>query len=135
MDTPCIVAQFIRERIDFLGKPQKDVAVEAGFEHPNVITMIKQGKTKLPIAKIGPMATALETDPLQLLKLCLSHYYPDTWKAIEPFLESALTEDEVRLLGALRTSVGGPYLSALSSESKRHLESFMKSLRLPTQVH
>ena len=129
------VAQFIAQRIQITGKSQRDIAIEAGFDSPNMVTMLKQGKTKLPIAKVGPRAKALETDPVHLLKLCLSTYCPETWEAIEPFLESALTEDELRLIQALRSSVGAPFLSAVSGESKRYFNDFMKSLRASAHIH
>lgn len=129
MNTNCPVAMFVRERIQVTGKPQKDIAEEAGFEKPNLITMIKQGKTKLPIAKVGAMAAALEADPVQLLKLCISTYHPETWRSIEPFLDSTLTEVELRIVKALRGWSGTPYLSALNDESKSHLDMFINSLR------
>lgn len=129
------VAQFIAQRIVATGKSQRDIAIEAGFDSPNMVTMLKQGKTKLPIAKVGTMARALEADPVHLLKLSLSTYCPETWEAIEPFLESALTEDELRLIQALRASVGAPFLSAVSEESRQHFTAFMNSLRAPAHIH
>lgn len=129
------VAKFIAQRIQATGKSQREIAIEAGFDSPNMVTMLKQGKTKLPIAKVGTMAKALETDPVHLLKLSLSTYCPETWEAIEPFLESALTEDELRLIQALRASVGAPFLTAVSEESKRHFTDFMNSLRAPAHIH
>ena len=84
MEVTCPVATFVRHQIQVLGKPQREIAEEVGFEKPNIITMIKQGKTKLPLAKVGAMARALETDPVYLLKLCLSTYHAETWAVIEP---------------------------------------------------
>jgi hypothetical protein len=135
MEKDTKVARFIAQRIKDTGKSQRDIAIEAGFDSPNMVTLLKQGKTKLPIAKIGTMAKALETDPVHLLKLSLSTYCPETWEAIEPFLASALTEDELQLVQALRTSVGAPFLSAVSVESKQHFSDFMKSLRAPAHIH
>lgn len=128
------VANYIARRIEISGQFQKDIAEKVGFDKPNMITMIKQGKTRLPLDKIGPMAKALEVDPVQLLKLCMEEYHPNTWKAIAPFLESAMTSDERRLLNALRAWVGGPFLSAMSDESKQHFEGFMASLRTPSTI-
>lgn len=129
MKTSSHVARFINNRIEETGQLQKDIAAKCGFDKPNIITMIKQGSTRLPLDKIGPMAKALETDPVQLLKMCMEEYHPATWRAIEPFMETAMTKDELRLLKALRTSVGGPYVSSLSDDSKSHLEKFIVSLR------
>jgi len=129
MDKECVVATFVRNRIEFLGKPQTEIAAECGFEKPNIITMIKQGKTKLPLNKVCLMAKALEADPVHLLKLCLSEYQPENWAAIEPLLDLALTEDERELLKHLRTYAGGPYLVALTVDSQKLLAQFLHSLR------
>lgn len=134
MKTASHVARFIASRIEATGQLQKDIAAKVGFDQPNVITMIKQGKTKLPLDKVGPMARALETDPVQLLQMCMEEYHPATWKAIAPFMETAMTEDERRLLNALRAWVGGPFLSAMSEESKTHFNKFMASLRTPATI-
>ena len=128
------VARFIQRRIKETGQTQKDIAFKVGFEKPNIITMIKQGKTRLPLDKIGLMANALETDPTQLFQMCMEEYQPKTWKVISPFMESAMTTDEQRLLHSLRAWVGGPFLSALSEESKAHFNKFMTSLRSPATI-
>lgn len=133
MDTNCPVAQFVRERIQVTGKAQQDIAREVGFEKPNMITHIKQGRTKLPLAKICLMAVALESDPLALMKLCLSTYYPDNWEALEPMFETALTADELVMLKAWRHFVGTPYPAVLTDEQRKHLNAFLLSLR-PTST-
>ncbi|MDP2784726.1 MAG: hypothetical protein Q8O38_09080 [Sulfurimicrobium sp.] len=123
------VAAFVAERIRLTGKAQTEIAFEAGFEKPNMITMIKQGKTKLPLAKIGVMAKSLETDPTHLLKLCLAEYQPETWAAISPYMEEMLTGDELSLLRSLRTWVGAPYLVALTENQRNKLDGFMNSMK------
>ena len=128
------VASFISSRIQTIEKPQKDIAREAGFKKPNMITMIKQGKTRLPLDKVGPMALALDTEPAALFKMCMEEYHPETGKAIAPFMESLMTEDERRLLTTLRDWVGGPFLAALNDESRTHFDNFLSSLRGPSTV-
>jgi hypothetical protein len=103
METTSQVACFIAARIEATGQLQKDIAAKAGFDKPNMITMIKQGRTRLPLDKVGPMALALETDPIQLLQMCMEEYHPATWAAIAPLLEPKMSEDEKRLLGILRS--------------------------------
>jgi hypothetical protein len=134
METTSQVARFIERRIEETGQKQTDIAFKVGFEKPNVITMIKQGKTRLPLDKIGLMANALETDPTQLFQLCMEEYHPATWKVIAPFMEGAMTKDELQLLNSLRAWVGGPFLSAMSDESKTHFNKFMGSLRSPATI-
>jgi hypothetical protein len=131
MDNPSKVARFVNAQIEATGQSQKDIAAQAGFAKPNMITMIKQGRTRLPLDKVGPMAKALKTDPVQLLAMCMKEYHPATWKAIAPYLELAITEDERKLLSALRAWVGGSFNSALNEESRSHFENFHPSLRFP----
>lgn len=135
MGIQCPVAKFVRQRIQMLGKLQCEIAQEVGFDKPNIITMIKQGKTKLPLGKVGAMARALETDPVHLLKICLSTYHPETWAEIEPLLDSALTSDEKALLDAWRAYVGAPFIAVLTDESKNKLQEFLRCLRTSPVHH
>ena len=58
MESQCPVAKFVRRQIQVLGKSQVEIAAYCGFDKPNVITMIKQGKTKLPMTKVVKMGSA-----------------------------------------------------------------------------
>ncbi len=66
--------------------------------------------------------------------MCMEEYQPATWKVIAPFMESAMTKDEQRLLQTLRAWVGGPLLLPRSEESKTHFNKFMASLRTPATI-
>jgi hypothetical protein len=68
MEIKSKVAVLIGQRIKTLGKSQIEISKEAGFQKPNIITMFKQGKTKIPLAKCGVLANALEMDALHLMK-------------------------------------------------------------------
>lgn len=129
MENSSEVAALVAEQIRIIGKKQMEIAEEAGFDNPNVITMIKQGRTKLPLAKVGSMAKALELDPIFLLKLCIKEYQPDTWEAISPLLEEMPTSDEMKILVAVRNWAGGPYLSALTIEQRERFEDFLASMK------
>ena len=134
MNNDLNVANYISTCIEASGKKQYEIAVVAGFDNPNIITMIKQGKTKLPIGKVGVMAKALEIDPIHLFKLCLSEYQPETYAEISPFMEEALTNDELKLVRQFRVWVGAPYLASLNLEQKEKLKSFLHSLQNQTNT-
>jgi len=129
MNTESQVAKFIQHRVQTLGKKQTLIAKEAGFDKPNVITMIKQGKTKLPLAKVGVIAAALETDPIHLLKLCISEYQPDTWEAVSPLLDEMLTKEELELIRSFRNYIGAPYISALTKTQIDALNAFLNEMK------
>lgn len=105
--TPVTVAEFIADRLATIDKTQREVAEACGFETPNIITMFKQGKTKVPLDRIGPLANALDADPAHLLRLAMQEYMPDTWSSIEDILHSTiLTANELELVRKYRQVTG-----------------------------
>lgn len=97
------VAEFLTDQIERCGKLQTEIAEEIGFEKPNVITMIKKGSTKLPLAKIGLMAKSIGVDPILLFSMVIQEYLPETWGAIEDiFKQPILTSNEMQIIMALR---------------------------------
>lgn len=97
------VAELLTRKIDESSKTQKEIAIEIGYESPNIITMFKTGDTKLPLAVVGPMARALEIDPVYLLRLVMSEYMPETFLAVEHALGTTiLTDNERELLDEFR---------------------------------
>ena len=59
-------------------KKQNDIAIEAGFKHPNMITMLKLGTAKLPLDRVGALAKAIDCDPKYLFKLALEQQGHET---------------------------------------------------------
>jgi len=48
------VAEYLNQQIALSGVPQTEIAEKLGYDKPNIITMFKQGKTKIPMNKIAP---------------------------------------------------------------------------------
>lgn len=102
------VAQFINQQLALSPKSQKQVAMEAGYERPNNITMLKQGLTKLPIGRVVPLARALDIDPVHLLRLALAEYQPENWEVLEELLGDRLvSQAELSLLAVVREAASG----------------------------
>ncbi|MDY7537521.1 helix-turn-helix transcriptional regulator [Undibacterium sp. RTI2.2] len=101
---PLTVAEFISNRIEISGKTQKQIASEVGFPKPNMITMIKQGASKLPLDKIALMAKALNVEKLYLYRLVMQEYEPGTWNTIQNDILSqpVLTKYELDLVALVR---------------------------------
>jgi len=101
------VAEFIADRLAESDKTQREIAQECGFEHPNIITMFKNGSTKLPVNLIGALAKALDVDPAHLLRLVMLEYLPETWQCVEELMQSTLlTANELALVRAYREATG-----------------------------
>lgn len=100
------VANFIRQQIAICGKTQKTISTECGYQNPNIITMFKNGATKLPFNKISAMARALNTDPRYLLRLVVSEYDPEVWAVIVQIMGPSVsyTDDEAALIELARAT-------------------------------
>ena len=59
------LAKYISKRIDEMRgvKTQSEIATQAGFTNANMITMLKQGATKLAIDRVHDLSRALDADP------------------------------------------------------------------------
>ena len=110
------LARFLRQRIIEL-KPltQAEIAERAGFPNPNVVSMLKDGSTKLAVDRVPDMAKALECDPALLLRLALEQSHGATLaRTIFEIAGPLPTENERQLLEEFRDVTGGsdPRLTA-----------------------
>lgn len=126
---------FISSLIDGSGKSRKEIATQAGLGKANMISMLKKGGTKLPLARIKNFAKAVNTDPVQLAHMCLREYHPDVWEVITSLLEPVMTLDEIRMIKAFRAAVGGPFIMALRKEERDRLDEFLKLIAESKTVH
>ena len=103
------LAKFLETRLLELKhkKSQAEIAEEAGFVNPNMLTMIKQGATKLPVDRVPALATALDCDPALLLRLALEQSEGSTVAtAIYEIIGQPLTKDEMAWIKEIRDASG-----------------------------
>lgn len=101
------LAKFIEHRILELKpkKSQSQVANEAGFPNPNMVTMIKQGTSKLALDRVPSMARALECDLAYLMRLALEQAEGDTAaQALIEIFGSPVTANELGWLQEIRAA-------------------------------
>lgn len=124
------VAEYITRQIILSGKLQSEIAREAGFPKANMISMIKTGTTKIPTAKIVPLAKALGLDPTHLMRLALREYEPDLARVLEEEIltQPMLTKNELDFIDLVRRSnVVNPKIS--TEEDRRRLLEFVGTLK------
>jgi len=103
------LAKFLQKRILELRpkKSQAQIAIEVGFNNPNVLAMIKLGAAKLPIDRVPKLAAALETDPAWLLHLALEQMHGDTTAAaLKEIFGTVVSRNEVVWLNEIREASG-----------------------------
>ena len=94
--------QRIETLINASPKTQRQIAAELGYDKPNIITMFKQGTTRLPIGKVGLLAEVTHGDPVELVRLWLEEYEPDLLVTIETHQRMLLTKEEREWIAGLR---------------------------------
>src|SRR5262245_24011879 len=94
--------EVIARRIDETGRSQKEIAADLGYPKSNIITMFKQGQTKIPLNQIIPLADSLGLDRVWLLRTALAEYEPKLLAGIDMMLDRVATPNERVLLAELR---------------------------------
>lgn len=116
------VSDYLTQQIAISGKSQKDIAEELEYPKQNIITMFKQGKTKIPLNKVPKFAKVLGLDPVHLLRLTMSEYSPETWDTIEQVLGGYLvTANEAEILNIIRETAQGLDVAPKNDEDRLEL--------------
>lgn len=109
------IAQYLTKQIDSLSgvKSQREIAVEVGYDKPNMISMLKRGEAKVPLDKIPALAKALHVDPAFLFRLAMEQYWPDLAKAISSIFGTIISKNEASIIDRIRelTKNGDPALT------------------------
>ena len=103
------LAQYIEIRVLELKpkKTQSEIAEQAGFVNPNMLTMLKQGSSKVALDRVPALAVALECDPAWLLRLAFQQTVGDTaGKAIMDILGTPVTANELGWIEEIRSASG-----------------------------
>lgn len=99
------LAKFVEKRVLELRprKNQIEIATEAGFVNPNMVTMIKSGAAKLALDRVPALAAALECDPKLLFRLTLEQTWGSTTsRTIDEIFGTVVTRNEVAWLEEIR---------------------------------
>lgn len=101
------LAAFVTRRVLELKpiKSQADIARQAGFPNPNMISMLKNGSSKLALDRVPSLAKALECDAALLFRMALEQLDTSTTDtAIQQIFRTIVTENEAAWLDAIRAA-------------------------------
>jgi hypothetical protein len=131
--TTSTVAQFLAYELDRSSKTQRAIGAEIGYGNSNIITMFKQGLTRVPIAVAPKLAQALGIDPIHFLRMCMNEYMPETLVAIEETLGALPTRNESRVLEILREVHGRGECPSLTHTQEAALRSVFAEFSRPQE--
>lgn len=101
------LAKFIELRVLQLKpvKSQGEIAEEAGFISPNIMSMFRSGASKVPLDRVPALAEALECDAPYLMRLALEQTMGDTVaRAIVEILGTPVSKNEQQWLDEIRSA-------------------------------
>lgn len=122
------IADIIGRALDDTGRTQKEVADELGYTTPNVISMFRQGKMKVPLEKVPALAYALEIDPRRLFLTAMREYAPATLGAIEQVFGSFPTQHERSILEFIRSRTNQADPPMRTARQRKLLVAFCEAL-------
>ena len=99
------LAKYLSKRVLQLQvkKSQQEIAREAGFPNPNMISMLKSGKTKLPLDRVPGLAKALECDSKLLFMMAVEQLGESTTElAIRQIFGTIVSENELAWVQEIR---------------------------------
>ena len=118
------VARYLEQAIERSGLPQIEIAEALGYEQPNIISMFKMGRTKVPIEIIPKLAELLGVSELYFLKLALEEYQPQIWMVIERVFGKLVSENEYEIIDFIRTASAGTDQELTEGQDKELLRMF-----------
>ncbi|AYE87646.1 helix-turn-helix domain-containing protein [Sulfitobacter sp. D7] len=84
-------------------KSQLEIAVEAGFINVNMMSLLKSGRSKVPLDRVAALAQALEVDPRLLFRMAIQQSgYETTSEVTDEIFGTIVSRNEVVWLEALR---------------------------------
>lgn len=89
---------FLRDAIENSPKTQREIARDAGFAHPNALSMMKTWETKVPINRTPALAAALKVDTKRFLQIAMREYHPEIWMTLQEFTLPSLSPIEEGIL-------------------------------------
>ena len=99
-------ADFLGRAIALSGMTQREIARRAGYDKPNVISMMKMGQTKVPIDRIPDIAEACGVDPARFMRIALQEYHPELLELVLDYVGELLTINEMKIVRCYRGIVG-----------------------------
>lgn len=83
-------------------KSQREIASDMGFERQNIITMLKQGTTRMPLDRVERFALSMDRDPAELVRLWMEEYAPDHLKVLDKNIGMTMSSAERQWISRMR---------------------------------
>ncbi|MBO9395827.1 hypothetical protein J7400_03980 [Shimia sp. R9_2] len=121
-------ATMLAQAIDASDMTQKEISDRIGMNNANVISMMKQGITRVPLGRIPALSETLQINAQTFLMTAIEEYHPGTHEVLVDVLGLPLSDTEMRLLSLLRTTEASGIVDAIGP-LWRYLENLLAVVR------
>lgn len=128
VETKQLFHEYLSDIINSSSIKQLEIAESLGFEKPNIITMFKQGKTRVPMHKVPALAKVLGKDPKAMFKMAMLEYAPELFRAIEQTFGTLITQNEQHILNEIRALSNNTDPSISSIADRVAVEEFVSKI-------
>ena len=114
----------ITQALERTDKTQLQIALEMGYDKSNIITMFKQGLTRVPLEKIPAFAEATDQDAAELVRMWMEEFIPESWAVVQAhagFATSKREREWVRLLRRVFKETGMPPADEAAEQRLREM--------------
>ncbi|PYG26278.1 hypothetical protein C8N36_12621 [Pelagimonas varians] len=106
-------AKMLSEAIDASDMTQREIADRIGMNNANVISMMKQGITRVPLNRIPAFSKTLDMDAQAFLMTAIEEYHPGTREVLVDVLGLPFSETEMKVLGLMRSAEASGIVDAI----------------------
>lgn len=103
------LAEWLNDNLDRLTTLTNDqIATRLGYTRPNIISMWRTGRTRIPLEQLSPLGEILGVELMFLLPLWLEQYMDKKgYKEVEAASKRLVSEEEAAFLDRVRKITGG----------------------------
>lgn len=128
-------ADFLARAIEFSGRTQREIAAEAGFPKPNVISMMKWGDMPIPLDRAPALARACRVDPAYFLRLVLEEHHPEAYAVLVNTLGEPLSRNEWEMVLLFRLASEDEEIEVDADVAHAVLDALLKFRPAPKTEH
>lgn len=96
------VAKILSDAIEASELTQREIADHVGFNHPNIISMLKSGETRIPLDRAPALSAILGLNQQDFLLKAIEEYHPNVYEVLVNVLGLPLSDAEISILGIYR---------------------------------
>jgi len=115
-------ANMLAKSIEDSDLTQREIAAHAGFNSPNIVSMLKTGETRVPLNRIPALARTLGMNEREFLLVAIAEYHPGVHEVLVDVLGLPLSDAEIAVVVMFRMAglrgeieIEGAFRTALES--------------------